>query len=1629
MEGFSRYSARWYMVNVAVVSAVAVGIFIFAVFLQYVPMSHLASHPAVYPSPSLFTEFEDLRNLYCLGLPVEAAQTWEKCERHLRRPYNPLNLPTEARSWAPAPFKRVIALVLDAWRFDWSFYHPEWAEWASFDERSAPFHVKKIVKGPSSKPLHHAYNNYPLLHNSLISPKSHAYNRLFRVLADAPTMTTQRLRGMMCGDVPPFFDLSRSLAGAVDLQDSLLQQLHQSGRRIAVLGDDTWDRLFGEYIATILIDEGFDIQDIETVDNGIHMRLWNILETVFDREIGLSTGNKSFDDINEGRSGVNIGKRRIYDDYDMIIAHFLGLDHLGHSSLYDTIAMHERQDIYDKIIANVRHYLSSGSHGYPYYSAKKNLPLWEIHKTLPRIDFDSHFKVTPTPTASWNDDSFMIAMGDHGMTQSGNHGGSTKEEVEAAFFFSSSRALIAEALFYGHEKLRDTLPSTTTRKLWDPRDPILDSVPYHETDFIQSHNYTFRSFDQVDIASTLSFLMGVPLPWDSLGGIVIEMIPLYDPSTFYRSERVGGSRIGGTAILRDAEGSELVTCIQCQELKHVTHPLLPTDSSWDWLECALAYDEISWNESHRETISRVRIKHDHIHYPGDWRNNNDSFHSFKISQLSWLRHLRYLAHLQHLNVWQLRRRQLEVSSLRPSVMQNAEANQFWRDSQKCFTSIKQSKCLYAPCCGSKIRWSSLFGLLEPMNTSSLTITGSADDFLRSRIREMGEAGFIADLQKDVEATISLLWVYRAYVYEVQDILRKVESSNVSRTLSVWGGLMPLGLICLITSLWRVSLYTPKTHVESYIPVNHFFKLLMACALGSLIYIDWSMYNNATYTVPSWWVLPPGSVTIGSLWILIARLYILYWQAIPAPIGTNDDCMRTNIWGLLPQGASSLISLATVLYQPPGALMFGATLEIIHWLLLISALSVQFAHDLVVRYQQSTARVVLHGYMVILFFKGLLYIVTCQTPSELVTKLDELPSTATYKSIILKLSGLCKMPFQPALDYSAKLKLHTRKTIIRYAGPWLMLAILIRLDDCLSPNYQTPTLRIPRPLTITSSDAISLIIVVVTALLLFQLFPFETPSENIQRFVQSLSRLSAVQISHFAHHLFFPQSHKSISRSKRPPTPARFSSRRLKRQQSGPARFDPEPPLPAFSPEGCQSRFTIQQSSGNSIDNMTPMTLSPATPSVIEDSWLKSRWPLSHLILAVIWIAQAVTCSVYFTCLKRLDLTSRPSSIHAQLSSTLLLAARALKVPEETILASDSLKILLLLLPRFNWALGLSCLLIILLAPYREYFSLQMMGTLFFICLPLQTIDEAVPFCLQLLKFQLVPIIMSQTLSVAQFSSVQKRERPRSRIGLLKSLSALEMTSSSSNSSASPTPAATPSASATSSSSGITTSEKSIALRVATCGSLAKEFCELVDHDRTNKAVNSYRREIRASVDFIKSDGSVMETPKTTYAMLEDVQSRYLFTDTEALVIIYLLMVEVYFGTGHRTDLSTLPLNSGFVGLTGFNLFLSPLFVILHCGYIFLLAPFLLLHIIERRPSLSESFSRRVVIAAATFLKIVLGLMIWANSQSLHNTRANLPAWRGYAPKFYIELVQAVLLFISFAVILRKTRRAELKWDR
>ena len=260
----------------------------------------------------------------------------------------------------------------------------------------------------------------------------------FRYIADAPTTTTQRLKSMTAGSLPTFFDISNAFSAAEMDEDNMIDQLVACGKKLAFMGDATWDSLYPKQFDTSLPFPCYNILDLHTVDDGINDHLLPLVKN--------------------------------HTAWDVIVTHYLGVDHTGHAHGVQSGAMAEKLRQMDQNVRSLVELLKEGAYeGGPF------------------------------------DNTLVVVAGDHGQTLTGDHGGGSPEEVDSIF-------LAVDISRYKSSRIHESLVL----------DPNLDACRLNCSCGPDS-NQCVGDLSQIDAVPTLSALLDIPIPFGNLGKISPEL--------------------------------------------------------------------------------------------------------------------------------------------------------------------------------------------------------------------------------------------------------------------------------------------------------------------------------------------------------------------------------------------------------------------------------------------------------------------------------------------------------------------------------------------------------------------------------------------------------------------------------------------------------------------------------------------------------------------------------------------------------------------------------------------------------------------------------------------------------------------------------------------------------------------------------------------------------------------------------------------------------------------------------------------------------------------------------------------------------------------------------------------------
>ncbi|CAF9906404.1 major facilitator super transporter protein [Imshaugia aleurites] len=195
----------------------------------------------------------------------------------------------------------------------------------------------------------------------------------FTAHATSPTITMPRVKAITTGSIPSFLDVILNFAESdktsnLASQDTWLGQLKgMRGGKLVMYGDDTWLKLFPNTFSRVDGTSSFFVSDFTEVDNNVTR---------------------------------NIPSELKRSDWNGMIIHYLGLDHIGHKSGPRSPHMVPKQSEMDGIVKQIYTSIETEEH---------------LHSTL------------------------FVLCGDHGMNDAGNHGGSAEGETSPALVFISPK--------------------------------------------------------------------------------------------------------------------------------------------------------------------------------------------------------------------------------------------------------------------------------------------------------------------------------------------------------------------------------------------------------------------------------------------------------------------------------------------------------------------------------------------------------------------------------------------------------------------------------------------------------------------------------------------------------------------------------------------------------------------------------------------------------------------------------------------------------------------------------------------------------------------------------------------------------------------------------------------------------------------------------------------------------------------------------------------------------------------------------------------------------------------------------------------------------------------------------------
>ncbi|KAJ1792752.1 mannose-ethanolamine phosphotransferase gpi13, partial [Coemansia sp. RSA 2399] len=312
----------------------------------------------------------------------------------------------------------------------------------------------------------------------------------------------------------------------------------KSKRNLVFLGDDTWMSLFPDELSDTRAAEANDtlsgahsnrgwtrsrpfpslnVWDIDTVDDGVLSRLPLFLLPPESEEHTMP-GQKATEvrgrredwrrlvrqkdmlqhpDFAAGSGSAmesrRVGGSELHRDWDVLIAHCLGVDHCGHRYGPDHPAISSKL-------------------------AQMNTAIEYIVDAIDQSD---------RSTA-------LFVFGDHGMDSKGDHGGDSPREVDAALWMYSNRKWNTKKGAERSARVLDqsaaVLENCASGSLLDQETKSNWWLNTHLTDdYRQTPGHSplepprMRSVPQIDLVATVSLGLGLPIPFNNLGAVIPEM--------------------------------------------------------------------------------------------------------------------------------------------------------------------------------------------------------------------------------------------------------------------------------------------------------------------------------------------------------------------------------------------------------------------------------------------------------------------------------------------------------------------------------------------------------------------------------------------------------------------------------------------------------------------------------------------------------------------------------------------------------------------------------------------------------------------------------------------------------------------------------------------------------------------------------------------------------------------------------------------------------------------------------------------------------------------------------------------------------------------------------------------------
>lgn len=394
---------------------------------------------------------------------------------------------------------------------------------------------EKREKNKKNKKINLPYNKFSFLHYLLLEYPSQSL--LYKLSTPPPTVTLPRLKAIMTGSPPPLTDMYNNLSvdedeigetvkktnGFCYNEDNLIDQFinkyikNNSSSSLNIYGDNTWYKLFPTCLSSSSFSHSLDTHDTDSAD-------LLILKQYFTKILSQKKGKvEKKEEIEE--------MVRSNNEKDLTILHFLGIDHLAHTFSLSHPSISNRILRYNFLLELLVDYIQGNNSNLNFDFLNFEEDLNESYE-LKEIFDNLKINVKNEEKNKANNDenkkkTLLLVLGDHGLTNEGEHGGSSPSETSSVLFIFSNIPFLPlhqstkSSNYFLNRKLNFQENNQEKNATEDKNSlyPLYSVINILKTPLEVS---------QYDLLPTLSRVLHLPLPFNNIGKIIPELF--FSPS-------------------------------------------------------------------------------------------------------------------------------------------------------------------------------------------------------------------------------------------------------------------------------------------------------------------------------------------------------------------------------------------------------------------------------------------------------------------------------------------------------------------------------------------------------------------------------------------------------------------------------------------------------------------------------------------------------------------------------------------------------------------------------------------------------------------------------------------------------------------------------------------------------------------------------------------------------------------------------------------------------------------------------------------------------------------------------------------------------------------------------------------